>query len=1027
MLRRSLRGVRFSSTWSRFTAPQMVYIAGEEMSRYTMELVMKKWVEPSIDTSKWEYYDLSCKARDQTNDQVLKDAVAAGARIGSIFKEPTITPTKEQMAEMGLSRALGSPNGAMRRGWNGITISRDTIHIPGIELGFKRPVLFERHAVGGEYGAGWKKVGKGRLLTTFFPENMDEGKPTIVDGRELKDDRSVCVVYDNPLDNVEDLAHVFFQRCLDAKVVPYVVTKKTVFKWQEGFWQIMREVFDSEYKAAFLSAGLLDKTGGELQHLISDAATMQIIRWTDGGFGMACHNYDGDMLTDEVAQVHRSPGFITSNLIGKREDGALIKEFEASHGTVADLWHAHLRGEETSMNPLGMVVALFGAMDHAAVLENDPKILELTQRFTGCARAAVYAAFRDGRGTRDMVGPNGLTTEKFVDSVAEDLSRRLVSADGTVLAPKAEAAAEPQKVSRKYRRNYKVDEKAMQDMFNRFDTDSSGKIDFEEFVELALELGIAPLEAEAVKAEMEHQEHKADLEAGPRGRVRRPRGSAGLSLARTYSNVAGLPWTSPSSSEATLRRSMSKPGFSNVSPALHSLCRVTSASQMPHRRRAKTKERRKRHNSSVSTADRAEAATSQAAQRSSIRSEGLEVRSIHCPMRWLLSLHLASLCAGRWSAERIRAWGRRESWKLGANYLPAHCANTFDLFDARWFDTTLLAAERELRIARAAGFSALRILLHEELFYRDGADFLDNVSKLLDVFHRQGMSTMLVLFDACWRPDSGEPGEDLYIPGVHNSASVQCPTHTVLRAFGQGEAWAKKRLHQYVTAVVGRFATDPRVAIWDIYNEPTMRQSEHLILPRLAAINGWAAGSYPEHWLLDGPKLNTILPLVRQAFEWAREVNPVQPLTTAVWDFPNSEDDEDVKEYKAAVNSEMVDLSDIISIHCYCSPDELEQHISELAAKGRGPVLVTEFMARPRNSTLTNSLPVLRRQGAWGYTWGLFQGRSNTHVPWNTWLDTELGMEGPWFHDVFYGNGTAYSEEELKEIWWHTTGSQLRL
>ena len=27
-------------------------------------------------------------------------------------------------------------------------------------------------------------------------------------------------------------------------------------------------------------AGLLDKTGGELAHLISDAATMQIIRWT---------------------------------------------------------------------------------------------------------------------------------------------------------------------------------------------------------------------------------------------------------------------------------------------------------------------------------------------------------------------------------------------------------------------------------------------------------------------------------------------------------------------------------------------------------------------------------------------------------------------------------------------------------------------------------------------------------------------------------------------------------------------------
>ena len=62
--------------------------------------------------------------------------------------------------QFGLKNSLGSPNGAMRRGWNGITISRDTIHIDGVELGFKKPVLFERHAVGGEYGAGWKTVGK---------------------------------------------------------------------------------------------------------------------------------------------------------------------------------------------------------------------------------------------------------------------------------------------------------------------------------------------------------------------------------------------------------------------------------------------------------------------------------------------------------------------------------------------------------------------------------------------------------------------------------------------------------------------------------------------------------------------------------------------------------------------------------------------------------------------------------------------------------------------------------------------------
>lgn len=64
---------------------------------------------------------------------------------GAIYKEPTITPTETQKKEMGLKKAWGSPNGAMRQGWNGITISRDTIHIPGMELGFKNPVLFDRY------------------------------------------------------------------------------------------------------------------------------------------------------------------------------------------------------------------------------------------------------------------------------------------------------------------------------------------------------------------------------------------------------------------------------------------------------------------------------------------------------------------------------------------------------------------------------------------------------------------------------------------------------------------------------------------------------------------------------------------------------------------------------------------------------------------------------------------------------------------------------------------------------------------
>lgn len=206
-------------------------------------------------------------SRDDTEDAVLHEAVAAGSRVGAIFKEPTVTPTAEQQKKLGLRKAWGSPNGAMRRGWNGITISRDTIHIDGMELGYKRPVLFERHAVGGEYGAGFKVVGKGKVVTTFLPEG--EGDAQIVDQRTLPDTQSAVVTYHNPLDNVPDLAHHFFARCLEAQVTPYVVTKKTVFKWQEGFWLAMKTVFDEKYRQQYLDAGLLDRCGGELSHLIS--------------------------------------------------------------------------------------------------------------------------------------------------------------------------------------------------------------------------------------------------------------------------------------------------------------------------------------------------------------------------------------------------------------------------------------------------------------------------------------------------------------------------------------------------------------------------------------------------------------------------------------------------------------------------------------------------------------------------------------------------------------------------------------
>jgi isocitrate dehydrogenase len=134
------------------------------------------------------------------------------------------------------------------------------------------------------------------------------------------------------------------------------------------------------------------------------------------------------MLTDQISQIHRSPGFITSNLIGKRDDGTIIKEFEASHGTVTDLWRAHLAGEETSMNPLGLVEALIGAIAHSVAVHGGRKDSDDLISFTVDLRCAMHETFAVGEGTRDMMGPKGKTTEQFVEAVAARLEKFRIKA-----------------------------------------------------------------------------------------------------------------------------------------------------------------------------------------------------------------------------------------------------------------------------------------------------------------------------------------------------------------------------------------------------------------------------------------------------------------------------------------------------------------------------------------------------------------------------------------------------------------------
>src|SRR4030095_10076250 len=147
------------------------------------------------------------------------------------------------------------------------------------------------------------------------------------------------------------------------------------------------------------------------------------------------------------------------------------------------------------------------------------------------------------------------------------------------------------------------------------------------------------------------------------------------------------------------------------------------------------------------------------------------------------------------------------------------------------------------------------------------------------------------------------------------------------------------RLRAYVVGVVGAFAKDDRILMWDIWNEP-------------GADNG---GSYAKQELKDkAARVKTLLPLT---FQWAREANPTQPLTSGVCCVDTSPDGANLGELPQIQLSE----SDVVTFHNYSWPEYFKRQIEWLKKYNR-PVICTEYMARSAGSTFDTVLPIAKQE-----------------------------------------------------------------
>jgi hypothetical protein len=117
-----------------------------------------------------------------------------------------------------------------------------------------------------------------------------------------------------------------------------------------------------------------------------------------------------------------------------------------------------------------------------------------------------------------------------------------------------------------------------------------------------------------------------------------------------------------------------------------------------------------------------------------------------------------------------------------------------------------------------------------------------------------------------------------------------------------------------------------------------------------------------------------------------------------------------------AIQKIQVNESDVISFHNYENAASFQKRLTELKKYGR-PLLCTEYMARGAGSTFEAVLQIAKKEKIAMINWGLVRGKSQTHLPWDSWQKPYVGREpNPWHHDIFQPDGKPYKPAETDFI-----------
>jgi hypothetical protein len=373
-----------------------------------------------------------------------------------------------------------------------------------------------------------------------------------------------------------------------------------------------------------------------------------------------------------------------------------------------------------------------------------------------------------------------------------------------------------------------------------------------------------------------------------------------------------------------------------------------------------------------------------------------------CGVAWMIGLAIMGTACGdlfgqrgnadspgsggsRWSTQQANSWYRAEPWPVGCNFIPSTAINQLEMWQAETFDPATI--DRELGWAEDLGFNTVRVFLHNLPWQQDSAGFGDRIDRFLGIADKHHIRAMFVIFDGVWDPFPRSGPQRAPKPHVHNSGWVQSPGLEILNNPARRE-----ELEGYVTGVVGQFKNDRRVLAWDVFNEPDN--------PNKPAYSAVEAAN----------KAELAMALLQKTLAWARQVSPTQPLTAGVWMGQWGDESK-----LTPMEKYCLEQSDIISFHNYGGLDDISQCVRNLRRYGR-PIICSEYMARPRESTFNPILGYLKEQNVGACNWGFVSGKTQTIYPWDSWEKTYTAEPTIWFHDIFRQDGTPFDSKEVAYI-----------